>query len=214
MTPWLRASTCQIVIRDFAAASVLPASPAEAGQAAAPILAREDAGILEPAETEPVAKAAAAAIGAGKLARLRQVWREAHATRDDDAKAMVRLGRRWCRILGIAPDQPARKADPAQAGGQPSPVGQAVGEAAARVAAASAAEFAPPPPFPPGVAAEREAEYKPAAPPGTPPRRSSPATPPTGPAASPRSPASRPGTSRPQRAGWPARCARPAPGAA
>jgi hypothetical protein len=36
---WLRASTCQIVIRDFAAAATPPASPAEAGSAAALILA-------------------------------------------------------------------------------------------------------------------------------------------------------------------------------
>jgi len=155
---WLRACTCQIVVRDFAAASVPPASPAEAGKAAALILAREDAGILETAETEPVATAVAAAIGKQKLAQLRQVWREAHATRDDDARGMVRLGRRWCRILGIEPDQPAPKTDPSQAGGPPSPVAGAVGEAAARVAAASAAEFAPPPPFPPGAAEAREAE--------------------------------------------------------
>jgi hypothetical protein len=71
---------------------------------------------------------------------------------------MVRLGRRWCRILGIAPDQPAPKADPSQAGGPPSPVATAVGEAAGRVEDASKAEFAPPPPFPPGAAEAREAE--------------------------------------------------------
>jgi len=155
---WLRACTAQIVIGDVAAASVPAASAAEAGQAAALILARQDAGLLEAAETEPVAQAVAAAIGTGKLGQLRQVWREAHATADDDARAMVRLGRRWCRILGIEPDQPAPKADPAQAGGPPSPVAEAVGEAATRVAAASAAEFAPPPPFPPGAAQAREAE--------------------------------------------------------
>jgi VWA domain containing CoxE-like protein len=157
---WLRASTCQIVIGDFGAAAAPPASPAEAGQAAALILAREDAGILETAETEPVAQAVAAAIGEGKLGQLRQVWREAHATRDDDARAMVRLGRRWCRILGVAPDQPAPKADPTHVGGTPSPVAEAVGEASAAVAAASAAEFATPPPFPPGQAEAREAENK------------------------------------------------------
>ena len=67
---------------------------AEAGQAADLILAREDVGILETAEAEPVAKAVAAAIGEGKLGQLRQVWREAHAIADDDARAMVRLGRR------------------------------------------------------------------------------------------------------------------------
>jgi hypothetical protein len=42
--------------------------------------------VLEAAETEPIAKAVAAAIGAGKLGQLRQVWREAHAMRDDDAR--------------------------------------------------------------------------------------------------------------------------------
>ena len=157
---WLRACTCQIVIGDFAAAAAPPASAAEAGSAAALILAREDAGILEAAEAEPVAKAVAAAIGEEKLGQLRQVWREAHRTRDDDARGMVRLGRRWCRILGVQPDQPAPKADPAEAGGPPSPVASAVGEATARVEDASKAEFAPPPPFPPGAAEAREAENK------------------------------------------------------
>jgi hypothetical protein len=157
---WLRASTAQIVIGDFAAAAAPPASAAEAGQAAALILAREDAGILETAEAEPVAQAVAAAIGGGTLGRLRQVWREAHRTRDDDARGMVRLGRRWCRILGIEPDQPAPKAGPSQAGGPPSPVATAVGEATARVEDAAKAEFAPPPPFPPGAAEAREAEGK------------------------------------------------------
>src|SRR5580693_2980503 len=157
---WLRACTCQIVIGDFAAAAAPPASAAEAGRAAALILAREDAGILESAEAEPVAKAVAAAIGEGKLGQLRQVWREAHRTRDDDARGMVRLGRRWCRILGVQPDQPAAKADPSEAGGPPSPVAAAVGEATARVEDAARAEFAPPPPFPPGAAEAREAEKK------------------------------------------------------
>jgi VWA domain containing CoxE-like protein len=158
---WLRACTCQIVIGDFAAASAPPASAAEAGSAAALILAREDAGILEAAEAEPVARAVAAVIGEEKLGQLRQVWREAHRTRDDDARGMVRLGRRWCRILGVQPDQPAPKADPSEAGGPPSPVAAAVGEATARVEDAARAEFAPPPPpFPPGQAEAREVEGK------------------------------------------------------
>jgi hypothetical protein len=113
---WLRACTAQIVIRDFAAAAAPLASAAEAGQSAALILAREDAGFLETAEAEPVAQAVAGAIGEGKLGQLRQVWREAHATADDAAKGMVRPGRRWCRILGVEPDQPTPKADPSQAG--------------------------------------------------------------------------------------------------
>jgi hypothetical protein len=157
---WLRACACQIVVGDFKAAAAPPSSAAEAGSAAALILAREDAGILEAAESEPVAKAVAAVIGEEKLGQLRQVWREAHRTRDDDARGMVRLGRRWCRILGVQPDQPAPKADPSEAGGPPSPVASAVGEATARVEDASRAEFAPPPPFPPGSAEAREAEKK------------------------------------------------------
>jgi hypothetical protein len=149
------------VIGDFTAASASPASAAEAGSAAALILAREDAGILEAAEAEPVAKAVAAVIGEEKLGQLRQVWREAHRTRDDDARGMVRLGRRWCRILGTDPDQPAPKAGPSQPGqGTPSAVASAVGEATARVEDAARAEFAPPPPFPPGAAEARAAESK------------------------------------------------------
>jgi hypothetical protein len=158
---WLRACTCQIVIGDFTAAAAPPASAAEAGSAAALILAREDAGILESAEAEPVARAVAAVIGEEKLGQLRQVWREAHRTRDDDVRGMVRLGRRWCRILGTDPDQPAPKGDPSQPGqGAPSPVAAAVGEATARVEDASRAEFAPPAPFPPGAAEAREADSK------------------------------------------------------
>jgi hypothetical protein len=212
---WLRASTCQIVIRDFAAAATPPASPAEAGSAAALILARGDAGILEPAETGPVEQAVAAAIGAGKLGQLRAVWREAHATRDDDAKAMVRLGRRWCRILGITPDQPAPKADPSQPGqGTPSPITQAVGEAAAAVAAASAAELAPPPPFPPGQAEAREAENSARRQAGSTASRVFARDPADGSGGACGSRASRPARSRPPPGGWHARCARPAPGAA
>jgi hypothetical protein len=210
---WLRACTCQIVIGDFAAAAP-PASAAEAGSAAALILAREDAGILEAAEAEPVAQAVAAAIGEEKLGQLRQVWREAHRTRDDDARGMVRLGRRWCRILGVAPDQPAPKADPSEAGGPPSPVASAVGEATARVEDASKAEFAPPPRSRPGRPRPARPRARPAAPQATPPPGSSPATPATGPAAPRVSAASRPPMSRPPRGGWAARCARPAPGAA
>ena len=61
------------MIGDFAAAAAPPASAAEAGSAAALILAREDAGILEAAEAEPVAKAVAMVIGEEKLGQLRQV---------------------------------------------------------------------------------------------------------------------------------------------
>ena len=202
------------MIGDFAAAVAPPASAAEAGQAAALILAREDAGILEAAEAEPVARAVAAVIGEEKLGQLRQVWREAHRTRDDDARGMVRIGRRWCRILGVQPDQPAPKVDPSEGGGPPSPVATAVGKATARVEDASKAEFAPPPPFPPEAAEAREAENKARRQAGDAAARVFARDPATGPAGPRASPASPPGMSRPPPGGWPARCARPAPGAA
>ena len=155
---WLRASTRNLVIGDFTAAAAPPASPAEAGSAAALILARVDAGILEPAECAPVEQAVTSVIGAAKMRQLRQTWRAAHATADSDTRTMITLGRRWCRILGIAPDQPA-PASPASGTASTSSVAAAVSTAAATITAAVAAEFAPPPPaFPPGKDAQRAAE--------------------------------------------------------
>ena len=101
---WLRASAAKLVLADFTAAAAEPASPREAGAAAALLLAREDAGILEPAETAPVAAKVEAAIGTERLARLRATWREFHATADDDLRTRITLARRWCRILGLDPD--------------------------------------------------------------------------------------------------------------
>jgi hypothetical protein len=155
---WLRACTRDLVVGDFTAAAAPPASPAEAGSAAALILARGDAGILEPAECDPVEQAVTSVIGPAKMRQLRQVWRAAHAAGDTDARTMIKLGRRWCRILGIAPDQPA-PADPAGGTASTSPVGKAVSKATAAITAAVTAEFAPPPPaFPPGKDAQRAAE--------------------------------------------------------
>ena len=103
---WLRETITQLILADFTAAGAAPASPREAGCAAALILARADAGILDPAEAAPVEQAVTTVIGAKRLDGLRAIWRAAHATADTDARTMLRLGRRWCRILGIQPDPP------------------------------------------------------------------------------------------------------------
>ena len=42
------------------------------------------------------------------LAELRGLWREALATADDDADAMIDLGRRWCETVGTDPDTERR----------------------------------------------------------------------------------------------------------
>ena len=78
---YLRASATKLVLADFTAAAAEPASPREAGAAAALLLAREDAGILEPDETAPVTAKVEAAIGTEALGRLRATWREFHADR-------------------------------------------------------------------------------------------------------------------------------------
>jgi hypothetical protein len=155
---WLRACAQTLVVRDFAAAAAPPASPQEASSAAALILARSDAGVLEPAECTPVEQAVTATIGAAKLDALRAVWRTAQATADTDARTMLKLGRRWCRILGIAPDQPTPTAGPGQGTPAPSPIASAVSAAAAAISAAVTGDFTPPPTAPPGQAAKRAAE--------------------------------------------------------
>ena len=146
---WLRASATRLILDDFAASPA--ATPWDAAKAAALLTARADAGVLDPAETAPVTAAAEAILGAGRLARLRDIWRAAHATADTDARAMIKLGRRWCRILATAPDTP-RPGDSPPAG-PPSPLAQAITEAVAAVTAADA-----PLPAPPGREAARAAE--------------------------------------------------------
>jgi hypothetical protein len=73
---------------------------------------------------------------------------------DDAARNMVRLARRWCRILGIDPDA----APPAPIEIDLSDLLDAIREAIAGISAAVEADFTPPP-FPPGRAAERDAEH-------------------------------------------------------
>jgi len=75
-------------------------------------------------------------------------------TADDDARTMVRLARRWCRILGIDPDD----APPAPIETGLSDLLDAIRDAIDAISAAVEADFTPPPPFPPGRKAERDAE--------------------------------------------------------
>jgi len=153
---YLRACATKIVLADFTAAGTEPASPREAGAAAALLLAREDAGILEPDETAPVTAKVETAIGTENLDRLRATWREFHEIADDDLRTRVTLARRWCRILGLDPDE----APPAPLVIKiPSELAKALAKAIEILAEAVAADFAPPPPpFPPDAADKREHE--------------------------------------------------------
>jgi hypothetical protein len=147
---WLRASATRLILDDFAAPAA--ATPWDAAKAAALLIARADAGVLDPTETAAVTTAAETILGTGRLAGLRAIWRAAHATADTDARAMTRLGRRWCRIIGVTPDTPRPDATSPPAG-PPSPLAEAITEAVAAVTAADA-----PPPAPPSREAARAAE--------------------------------------------------------
>jgi len=152
---YLRASATKLILDDFKAAGAEPSSAREAGTAAALLLAREDAGILEPAETATVTAGVETVIGTEALARLRATWREFHATADEDLRTRTRLARRWCRILGLDPDA----APPAPLVITiPSELAKALARAIRAVAEAVAADFAPPPPFPPDAAEKRAHE--------------------------------------------------------
>ncbi|MFV2180121.1 hypothetical protein ACFHW3_44295, partial [Actinomadura sp. LOL_011] len=75
--------------------------------AAALLLARTDAGILTGTETDTLRATVTDVLGPTRLAALAALWHIAHATDDTDAETMMELGRRWCRIIGTDPDQPA-----------------------------------------------------------------------------------------------------------
>jgi hypothetical protein len=146
---WLRASATQHILGDFDAPPA--ATPWDAGQAAALLIARADAGILDETETAPVTAAAQAILGAGRLARLRATWHAAQAAADTDARTMTRLGRRWCRILGITPDTP--RPAPLPMPGPPSELAKAIADALTAITSADA-----PCGGPPSRSAERAAE--------------------------------------------------------
>jgi hypothetical protein len=151
---WLRATVSQLILDDFTTAGAAPATPREAGSAAALMLAREHAGILEPAETTAIAAQVATVIGEQALDRLTATWEAAHQVADDDARTMTRLARRWCRILGLDPDTPP----PAPLIIDASDLLDAIRDAIKAITAAVDADFTPPPAFPPGRPAERAAE--------------------------------------------------------
>ncbi len=151
---WLRATVSKLILEDFTAAGAAPGTPREAGSAAALLLARRDAGILEPAETADVAAKVEKVIGADALHRLEATWKQAHQAADDDARTIVCLARRWCRILALDPDA----TPPAPIEIDISDLLDAIREAIGAISAAVEADFTPPPPFPPGRKAERDAE--------------------------------------------------------
>ncbi|WP_329521839.1 hypothetical protein [Spirillospora sp. NBC_01491] len=155
--PWLRASAAHLVLADFTTRSPggtgpagTPAGPPaatlsaamtpwDAGRAAALLLARTDAGILNPAETASLSATVTTVLGASRLSALSALWHIAHVTGDEDAETMIDLGHRWCRIIGTDPGRPAPAPSPGTPGadGDPSPLAEAIGAALTAVGAAA-----------------------------------------------------------------------------
>ncbi len=152
---WLRASTINLILADTATtdpATALTMTKPSAARAAALLLARVNGGILNTHETRAVARTVEDILGADTLATLRDIWREAHRTADDDADTMIELGKRWCEAIGTDPDDADPTAttpgdsdpDCAESGAaEPSPLAKAVAEAAGVIAVTVDAETAP-----------------------------------------------------------------------
>lgn len=150
---WLRASATNLILADTQATNPATAptmTPHDAAHSAALLLARVDGGVLNRRETAAVAWVITQILDPDTLATLREIWREAHRTADDDADAMIDLGRRWCEALGSDPNEPppAPADEGDDSGGQdgngtPSPLAQAVANTAAAISRAVAADPAP-----------------------------------------------------------------------
>ncbi|WP_280255580.1 VWA domain-containing protein [Nocardia wallacei] len=137
---WLRACTRELVFDDLgsaqAAAQLAPTRHA-AAHAAALILARIDAGVLDADECATAAAAIEDVLGRDLLRQLRTLWRIAHRLSDTNTTGMLELGRRWHALVGPEPHTTP----------QPnSPLGAAVTGTLADIAAEVASHQPPPDP--------------------------------------------------------------------
>ncbi|MEU6572559.1 hypothetical protein [Streptomyces sp. NPDC046805] len=131
---FLRAAVRTLVMEDFSSES--PTDPWQAALAAALILARRDAGILDPDETEPLESAVTGVLGQDLLDTLAAIWTAAHATADEDGQGMLEYAEAWCQALGADSQGPEPAPEP---GGRKGELAEAVGKVVAAVAAHEAA---------------------------------------------------------------------------
>ncbi|WP_263249586.1 vWA domain-containing protein [Saccharopolyspora rosea] len=122
---WLRSSARNLILGDMPTSST-GMDAASAAQAAGLLLARRDAGILNNRETLAVTRVIHGILGTSTLDTLRELWLLAHNVADDDAEAMLELGRRWCHAIGTDPNTHATSTGRRGTGG-PGAGGAAVG---------------------------------------------------------------------------------------
>lgn len=146
---WLRASATSLILADQPSDHATM-TPWAAATAAALLLARVDAGVLDDDETAPVTRTVETVLGPERLAGLQEIWRAAHHVADDDTGGMLALGRRWCDLLGVDPDTtpPEPPTSPDGTASVKSPLAEAISSALAAVAATDAADSATAAPVP------------------------------------------------------------------
>lgn len=139
---YLRACATDLVMQGMGAN--IPDNAWSAASAAALILARRDAGILEPAEVADLEDEVTKILGEDTLAALAEIWRAAHETADDDTDAMLEHGRTWCALVAANPTAPEPRAEvpTAISGGIQAAIGKTAANIAATEAVREAAEQA------------------------------------------------------------------------
>ncbi|MBG6136215.1 vWA domain-containing protein [Longispora fulva] len=100
--PFLHAVTTKLITAEITADDNVWTAAA----AAALLLARADATVLDHTEVRGVRKSIENILGRRRLKRLETIWRRALRTRDDDTAAMMEWGHRWVRTLGLHPSIP------------------------------------------------------------------------------------------------------------
>lgn len=160
---FLRACAIDLVLDETTATP--PDGPYAAATAAALILGRESAGILEPAETAPVRAAAESILGPEKLAELEKIWNAAHQLDDEDTAGLLELAATWSTAVHEAAgehEEPTSETASAPGGGgteAPAPgVLAAAIAATARAVAHAVADENPLPPADPSDTAKEAAD--------------------------------------------------------
>ncbi|MFD7169713.1 VWA domain-containing protein [Streptomyces violascens] len=136
---FLRSAVHVLILADCTAKGV--SDRWQAATAAGLILARRDAGILDPDETEPVHGSVTQILGPDLLATLTAIWTAAHTTGDTDGQAMLEHAEAWCQALGAnyADPEPAPEPQPGVHSGE---LAGAIGAVLGRVQANEAAQNA------------------------------------------------------------------------
>jgi hypothetical protein len=107
---YLRTSARTLIMPDIANPSIQGIG--QAASAAALMLGRRDAGILDANETKAVADLCERVLGTDLLATLTGIWTTAHQCPDHDATTMLAHAQDWCDALDTAaPTLPATPAD-------------------------------------------------------------------------------------------------------